>query len=269
MAFKLFNDGENESIVFDNDGMIQAKDYWSYERIKNAIPIEISIPKPDGLIVDEDIVNSEVKNADINVSPYNAGGKLFFTQGGKNYVGSAEFCADKNLILTAAHCVRDMDTGDWSENIVFDWGYNSSRCKQVIPIRAVALKAYWYKDKDCRWDYAFGVTTEKCNIDVLNYESNVSSGDTTAFGYPVNYDCGKKMQTVSAKIDVNPYNSYTIRMKGNPMGGGCSGGAWVKQNTNIAVSLNSFSYVGDDSTVYGPKLTDDFISLVNYAKTLI
>ncbi len=55
------NDGENESIVFDNDGMILAKDYWSDERIKNAIPIEISIPKPDGLVVDEDIVNSETR----------------------------------------------------------------------------------------------------------------------------------------------------------------------------------------------------------------
>lgn len=42
----------------------------------------------------------------------------------------------------------------------------------------MALKA-WYKDKNYRWDYAFGITTEKCNIDVLNYDLNVSSGNAT------------------------------------------------------------------------------------------
>lgn len=38
MGFKLFNDGENESILFDNDEMILVKDYWSDERIKKRNP---------------------------------------------------------------------------------------------------------------------------------------------------------------------------------------------------------------------------------------
>ncbi len=269
MGYKLINNVDNEAIVFDKEGMLQASDYWTEERMKNAIPIEITVPMPDGMTLNKETVVSEVKDADINVMPYKPGGKLFFTQGGSDYVGSAEFCADKNLILTAAHCIRDMDTGEWSENIVFKRGYNYLLCKQNISIRASAIKAYWYSQKNYCWDYALCVASEASSVDILGYEIDTSVCDTTAFGYPSNYKSGEKMQTVSSKITLNQFNTGTLKMEGNTMGGGCSGGAWVKKGTNTVISLNSFSYKNDKNTIYGPMLTENFISLLDYAKTLI
>ena len=46
--------------------------------------------------------------ANIAVSPYQYGGKLFFKgSDGLTYVGSAQFVGEYNIILTAAHCVCD------------------------------------------------------------------------------------------------------------------------------------------------------------------
>jgi len=269
MGFRFISNDENEAIIFDDDGLHQASNYWTAERIENAIPIKITLPNPAPDLLKGDFESSEVSTADINKPPFNAGGKLFFSQGGKNYVGSAEFCEHESLILTAAHCVRDMTTGDWSENIVFKRGYNLLLSKQIVPVRAVALKSYWYRDKNYCWDYAFGISNKASEVDALSSEVSISSGNCTAFGYPSNYNSGEKMKYVDASIDLNPYAHNIVRMQGNTMGGGCSGGAWTKKDTSVAISLNSFSYAGDDTTLYGPLLTDDFNKLVEYAKTLL
>ena len=55
-------------------------------------------------------------------------------------------------------------------------------------------------------------------------------------------------------------------MLGNPMGGGCSGGAWVKSGTNKVVSVNSYSYSNSPDNQYGPLFTEDFEKLLEYTK---
>ena len=269
MGFKVISNEENESIIFDEEGLLKAENYWSEERISKAIPIKVVLPHPNPDLKFDEVELSTVAEADVNNPPFNAGGKLFFSMGGDDYVGSAEYCENGNMILTAAHCIRDKDTGEWSENIVFKRAYKNSSCKQVVPIKAVALKSYWYKQKEYRWDYAFGISDTTSEVTALSSEINVSSGNSTAFGYPSNYHSGIKMQCVTAPVDLNPYDSKILRMKGNTMGGGCSGGAWVKDNSGVVISLNSFSYKGDDTSEYGPLLTEDYNNLCEYAKTLI
>ena len=60
-----------------------------------------------------------------------------------------------------------------------------------------------------------------------------------------------------------------LEMLVNSMGGGCSGGAWVKSGTNKAISVNSFSYTSRPDDQYGPLFTSEFEALFAYAKTLI
>jgi hypothetical protein len=268
MGKTYFTDNENEAIVFDDESLLQAEKYWTEERMKKATPIGIELPKPPSMTdLEKEMVKGTVTKANIDVSPYNAGGKLFFSQGGKDLVGSAEFCGDKNLILTAAHCVRDMDTGKWSENIVFKRGYNIITSKQKCAIRAVAVKSYWYADKDYRWDYAFGISTSESKVDALPYQINNPFSDVTSFGYPSNYSLGIVMQKVDG-VTITPSQQGIVCMQGNPMREGCSGGAWVKQNGDIISGVNSFYYKGVPGNLYGPLLTVDFDSLFNYAQSL-
>lgn len=266
--YKIITMGDNEAIIFDKDYHLQTASYWTEDRMKNAVPFSVELPLPDDYIETEETVSGTVEEANINVAPFNAGGKLFFTRDGKDYVASAEFSGDISLILTAAHCVRDMQSGEWSENIMFKRAYKTFVSKQSCCIRAVALKTYWYSKKERRWDYAFGISSTPSEVPSLQYQINCPFNQVTAFGYPTNYSLGLIMQRVDGSIKVNTTNG-TVKMSGNKMGGGCSGGAWVKQGDTIVSGLNSFYYEGHPDDTYSPLFTDDFNSLFNYAKTLI
>jgi hypothetical protein len=266
MGYKLVKNDEHEAIIFDEEGLSSAKKYWTEERMKKAIPIDVELPGNG--YASEIVVENDVTDADVNSPPFDAGGKLFFSQGGNDYVASAQFSGDKKLILTAAHCVRDMDSGDWSENIVFKRGYKFCSCDQSCSIRAVALKSYWYSDKDYRWDYAFGISTSDCDVTPLNYIINSPYPEVTAFGYPENYGSNLYMKKVDGQTD-NMEASGIVKMEGNTMRSGCSGGAWVEKGGLVISGLNSFHYTNDTSSLYGPLFTADFDSLYAYAKTLI
>lgn len=274
MGFKVVSSEENEAVIFDVQTVNSSLEYWTEERMRNAVPFGIELPAPAGMEYKPILAEEgEVKTADLSKPPFSSGGKIFFTIQGKDYCGSAEFCADKKLILTAAHCLRDRDTGEWVENIVFQRGYNNGFYKQKIKIRAAALKSYWCGKPviDCyQWDYGFGITDEEAEVTPLEYEKNILSEQVQAFGYPGNYHQGQKMVYANGEIESGTHAEKTIlRMQGNPMKQGCSGGAWVSSASGKVVGVNSFIYATEEKAVYGPVLTNDFESLVIYAKTLV
>lgn len=88
-----------------------------------------------------------------------------------------------------------------------------------------------------------------------------------AAGYPSNYKNGQILQkfkgskgSVTADVVETPYD---------PMGPGCSGGAWIAQKGSeyFAVGLNSFSIEGRES-MFSPRFTSSRINQVlNRAKT--
>lgn len=269
MEFKRLSSGENEAIVFDEKKILKVSNYWTEDRIKNATPMNVKLKAEFPIEKRDNNLGGEVISVNVRNAPYKAGGKIVFTYSGKDYMGSAEFCGEKNLILTAAHCLRDMETGEWADNVSFILGYEPDYSFGIYPISTLALKTMWYKEKKYRWDYGFGVIAKKSQGSFsLDYDLNINTGEATAFGYPSNYYAGLKMVSVTERIEDNPYEAGTLKMEGNDMGGGCSGGAWVKKGTNTAISLNSFSYEGIDDVEYGPKFDEKFENLVQYAKTL-
>lgn len=266
MGYKHFIDGEHEVIVFDDLAMKAALDYWTEERMKNAVPMDMNeIITDSGDASSEHSVNLKVERADVEKYPYNAGGKLYFTLNGIDGCGSAQFCGDSKLVLTAAHCVKDRKTGNYAENLLFRRAYKSVSYAQSIAIHSVALKAWWTTDENYyQWDYAFGVTRTACNVKTLNYKLSESEGTAISFGYPYNYYDGEYM--VRTEGSYVKYATGQLIMRGNPMTQGCSGGAWIDSDNNV-ISVNSTTASG--SSVQGPMFTDKFESLVAYAKKLI
>lgn len=268
MGFRHLSNGENEAIVFEEKNILQVKNYWTKERMKNALPMVIELKPEHPIEKNNNNLGGKVIPVEVRTEPYKAGGKLFFTREGNDYVATAEFCGEKNLILTAAHCLRNKETGEWSDNVLFQLEYDSGWSAKIYPISTLALKTMWYKEKNYRWDYGFGVISKKNQGNFcLDYDLNVRTGETTAFGYPSNYYEGHRMVSVTDKVE-DLYSNGILKMAGNNMGGGCSGGAWVKKGTNTVISLNSFSYVGIDDVEYGPKFDEKFENLVQYVKTL-
>lgn len=106
--------------------MSETLNYWTQERMKNAIPMTCYCENDDNISSDNDEILS-VEKADISKMPYSAGGKLFFRINGKDYVASAEFCAHKQIILTAAHCLYDRQTELPSTKIMFHRCYDEGK----------------------------------------------------------------------------------------------------------------------------------------------
>ena len=267
MGYKTLQSGDNEAIVYDLESENSILAYWSEDRMKNAIPIDMSEEEC------ERESSLSIEKADIDKMPFKVGGKLFFSKDGKDRCGSAQYCADKKLILTAAHCVRSKETGNWAENIVFCRGYRSGDYKDKVLVHSAATKIYWIQDeKKWQWDYGFCVTREACDCGVLNYRTftpeTMESGNATAFGYPSNYYNGKNMVYVKENYQKYENECNVLRMIGNTMSNGCSGGAWTDDENNV-ISVNSFSNSGFPNDLFGPIFTKDFKSLAEYAKTLI
>ena len=270
MFYRTVESGENVAALLGEEGQLRAADYWTEERVRNAAPMDANAPAG---FLQEAEANSgagEVVQADTSKPPYSAAGKLLFTMGGKDYWGAAQFCcrdgAPKNLILTAAHCLRDMDSGEWADNVAFDLGSAPMAGVRYVPV-ALALKSMWHREKDFRWDYGFLVVSKKKAAGFsLGYRINASPCSAVSIGYPSDYGLGEYMQSV--KGSVAAASSGILQMQGNPMGTGCFGGAWIIGGTNTAISVNAFNIAGSAYAEFGPALDEKFDNLVEYAMSL-
>lgn len=272
---KCFTDGENELYLFDKEELRRTDEYWTEERLAGAKPLQITLParedssssqieetKPEG--------SAPVTEADVSSSPFRSGGKWYMTHDGQDFSGSAQFCGDPRLALTAAHCVRVRDTGEWCTNIRFERG-KKNRSGRIFHVKAVAVKAGWSKNGSWALDYAFGITAESCDVETLGYKTDAPYSTVTAIGYPFNFGDSERMQRCSGAQ--KPDETGIVAMLDNPMGGGCSGGAWLGGSLQtpadcFAVGLNSFSK-NNDPKEYGPLFDAGFVSLLTFAKTFI
>lgn len=255
------------SLEPDGNSVQQIIDYWTPERKAQAISI---MPQIEIEMEETDATTTDPALADLNKMPFTAGGKLFFSGDGKNYVASANVLECSSLLVTAAHCVQDRDTGKLYDNFLFERCYDSGKFSEKLTFKIVALKEYWYSQKKSKWDYAIVVLKTNSNVaSPLKYSTeNVENKTVTAFGYPANYYNGKKMVFVTGAAERRFNDTWLI--SGCKMGGGSSGGAWVLEDNKTIVGVTSygpkleiFSYAGS------PIFDENFESLYQYALTLI
>jgi hypothetical protein len=277
---KTYRASGNVSITYSHTSAEALRDYWTPERKAAAQPVEEVLF--DGTRAEKTSI--AIAPADISVQPFSTGGKMFFTKNGEDRVASAQFCGDKRIALTAAHCIRDKDTGAWSENVWFERAYRYGFSPGVYAANTLTCREAWTETKNYRWDFAFFVTDEPSPVTPLPFALQMPFTRVTQFGYPVAYDKGQVMQTSDGNItrDAATYNrrgnehdldintdTGLAKMDNNPAGGGCSGGAWVGINTCTVASVNSFHYTSDPTCEYGPIFGAEFQSLYDFTKDRI
>jgi hypothetical protein len=197
--------------------------------------------------------------ADRTVSPYYYGGRLFYTKpDGNVYSSSAQFVGQSNILLTAAHSVRDYVTGNLFTGFVFYRGYNNLYYEERFDINYASTNSGWVYPPFMRneYDYAF-LRTVGSAAGALVLMAPFSDPNWTAFGYPTNYDNGEVMYTVNGTQ--GQVLGGVVQMLNNPMLNGSSGGAWVAQNTYV-IGNQSFSYAGF-TEAWGPVYNQDTLNL--------
>lgn len=280
----------DNTAFYSTQELSNSENYWTEEKIRNAIPHPIPIVSNQRLkeLLKQNPDSPRYKNntgvqtmngsnaqlappgepvpADVYESPYSSSGALFFTKpDGKNYICTAQFTGKDNILLTAAHCVRDGSSGNYYTNFRFHRAFSNGG-GQVVDLKCTITYDSWFNPaSNFKYDYAFIQTKSASAKGWMGWKTQIPYYNWTAIGYPDNYGGNKYMYKVEGSK--NQTSGGIVQMLDNPMGKGSSGGAWVAElsNENLAVGLNSFRLDVDPESLYGPLFDDQFVSLYNKA----
>jgi len=207
--------------------------------------------------------------ADPKAYPYSTCGKLFFSQGGNDFAGSASVVAP-NVLLTAGHCVYN---GGWSTNVAF---YPSYPLPPGTSFSYSYLAAWtaWTNNGTRAFDYGM-IWIDNNPGDQVGWLGLLWNADTTgrvwdAVGYPATPNPPFDGNTMDEAIGTvaSSSTSGTIGLNNDNMEHGSSGGPWITDwngsPREYANGLQSFHINDGDFVEYGPYFTEDVKGLLDW-----
>ena len=182
-----------------------AAEYWTADRMRNAIPGDVLAGKAlergntSSAASVEKGANSQVKGGKgkttiaVSENPIDHIGKVFFTLAGGDYVcsGNAVVSANKSTVATAGHCLNE-GPGAFATNFVFVPAYlNGAAPYGKWTAKTLYAPNQWRDAGDMQYDTGFAVMNTlngKYLSDVVNesgVEFNAPRGLTyKSYGYP-------------------------------------------------------------------------------------
>lgn len=207
----------------------------------------------------------------VNATPLKWAGKLFYKSPKGDMVCSAQFIRDR-ILLTAAHCVRDSDTGQFYQNIAFALQYDHGRYSRVYPYRCAATFDGWVQGGAGKWmwDYAMILVDGGSPTGYFGYawDWGQSYRNAVKIGYPGSIQNGQVIQIENGPVSVS--DGIVELQHGNQADqGGSSGGAWIGDFSsslkgNRVISVASFSYRNRPGVQYGPYFQNSFNDLLAF-----
>jgi hypothetical protein len=197
--------------------------------------------------------------ADPNAAGNRALGRLNYRKHGdsRTWMCSAELVGD--VLMTAAHCVHS--DGRWHYDVVFLLGYQNGTYRQAINWECTAMWSGWAQGS---WsaDYAF-IKLRSTAPDALGMHLGIPPKPWRAMGYPgeAPYD-GQFLYRADGQF--GGASGLTIKMAGNTLAKGSSGGAWINDD-GFAIGLNSHKR-GNDPTMWGPIFTKETVRLYDFVR---
>ncbi|MCK1623187.1 trypsin-like peptidase domain-containing protein [Bradyrhizobium sp. 160] len=214
-----------------------------------------------------------LRRVDVNQIPFQHAGKLFFTLGGSSYSCTAEYTGDPTVVLTAAHCVRDMNNGAWATNVLFVQRYAAGGGRRTTA-RCMATWPEWVTGGGNRWphDYAFVLMNQPSDTGHLGMKTNWRYSSLHSIGYPGAMENGQYMQlvrgstsTVSNIVELtHGQANFTFGASGGSMIGDLSGNGTGPYN--YATSVNSHIYKSRPGRLYGPYFTNRTADLFRFVR---
>lgn len=277
-----------------NSQELPAHEYWTPERRAAAKPVpppkpgagERKTEAPEGVVEPGHTPSGKPRAereggkpeaaggnpvANPKLYPYSTCGKLFFTQGGEGFAGSAAVVS-RNVILTAGHCVHQGSGGSWSSNVVFYPSYPLAPALHFSYNFLAAWKA-WTNNGNRAFDYGM-IWVDNNPGDVVGWLGLLWNASTSgrvwdAVGYPATphppFD-GNHMDEARGTFAPSA-TAGTIGLNNDNMEHGSSGGPWITDFNGATVyanGLQSFHIHDGDFVEYGPYFTSDVKSLLDW-----
>ncbi|WP_158587963.1 trypsin-like serine peptidase [Actinomadura logoneensis] len=194
-------------------------------------------------------------------------GKVFFSYRGRDFMcsGSTVRSANRDLVVTAAHCLRP-DRRGWADDWTFVPGYTGGRAPfGVFTARRMLVPDSWSRRRDGDSDVGMAVLAPRAGrhvADVVGAQDIAFGGPprrrTLVFGYPVAPGPDGERPAYCAGLPVpDPRGETRGRGVRCRMARGSSGGPWLARfdpatGAGTLVAVTSFRYSDDPTTLYAP-----------------
>ncbi len=210
---------------------------------------------------------------DINTVPLVFAGRLFFSKPDGDFVCSAQFIS-KNVLITAAHCVRDDKSGDFWKNMTFFLQYDKGHSSAKYTQTCAATFNSWVQEGDEKYlsDFAMILVNDDSKTGWFGTEWDWQGTyqQATKIGYPQGIDNGEVIQVLPGPISVAD-GLVELRHGDTNAQQGSSGGAWIGDydtkgdaEKNHVITIESFGFKDKPGVDYGPYFDDRVKQLFDY-----
>jgi hypothetical protein len=174
---------------------------------------------------------------DVARRPYSAFGRLDTVVDGVNRYCTAQLVEGTNILVTAAHCVRNNQNGNWVSDFRF---WRAADVDQTEPVRkplCIATKKDWVGPPPANFpggrffwpaDYAFIVFREALGQQFFRLGIDAPNRPVSTFGYPAGLGSHKTLIRVDGRLEKVPdFAMAAVEHTEPALALGMSGGAWV------------------------------------------
>jgi V8-like Glu-specific endopeptidase len=253
----------------NNEAPAAVRGYWSADRMRGAIPVERTDrgggprenAKPGG-------GTSGSTSVEVSIAPgsaLTAHGKVFFTDGGVNYVCSGT-ALEGDVVWTAGHCVHD-GPGTYHTNFLFVPAYRDGQAPYgSFPAPDLMTTDGWRLSGQFGVDVGAAIPSTNAAGQTLSQAVverpivfDASRNQTySVYGYPAAKRFnGQRLRVCNTAWSRNDTTATPATM-GVPcdMTGGSSGGGWVTAGGQVA-SVVSYGYSSLKNVLFGPHLESE------------
>jgi hypothetical protein len=218
--------------------------------------------------------------ANVANPPFSLAGKFLSNVDDERRYCTAQFVEGTDVLLTAAHCVRNKD-GVWLSK--FEFAPVGSSKTTISDARCIGTKSDWVTGKSGAWyypaDYAFIILKAPSSSAYLKLDFASQANFATTIGFPLNIDGGAQLYQASGAFaretwpdGVKTGEDFGSITHGEPRFGlGISGGAWITDlkpgqldTGNKVVGLNGS---GSDGFTFGAVMDVCAVNLLQFVRS--
>jgi V8-like Glu-specific endopeptidase len=251
--------------------------YWTAERMRNAVPADVVVSKqgkPERARGGPKLRRSAVQIPPPYTSqPTSTNGKVFFTDGGSNFVcsGTALLSGNSSTVWTAGHCVHDGASGFHT-----NWAFVPAYVDGTDPLgtwpATTLLTTPGWAQGDFPFDLGAAVVAPQGGSELTDVTGgrnivfdSARNQQYQAHGYPAAppFD-GQRLWRCDSPLRFNDTsaNPPTLGIDCD-MTGGSSGGGWIAGSS--VASVTSYGYQNLPGVLFGPYQSTDAETLYTQA----
>lgn len=239
--------------------------YWTADRMRRAQPVGVERaakpPKGGRKKKQQSAGDAYQVPPPYTSAPTSTNGKVFFSDGGANYVcsGTALLSGNRSTVWTAGHCVHD-GAGGFHTNWAFVPAYaDGDRPYGTWAAEALYTTSGWANDGDFSYDLGAAVVAPSGGSEL----TDVVGGRDIAFNYGRNQQYqahgypaarpfdGQRLWVCDSPLAYNDTSADPATMGIDcDMTGGSSGGGWIAGSS--VHSVNSYGYRSLPDVMFGP-----------------